>query len=317
MTCFRPKTDPVSRLQNQANVIQIKIDCPTRHLFEARMLFARTSATTLHVRENIPHQQVPRFSREPGRQIRSVDLRNLTAIDYAQKISFWSARVFGGAHKLEKLRFVWPKTDELGGNPFDKCIRGLSPTRHTLRELTILPDATYGGPNNTSWMSVDFSTFPALKILRIPALALFEAVSCCSLKGHYERAKWEDRGDITHLLPPNLRELEMWFKYPSGIFATGQIYLSWVPELPEHEMMRRSAWILALLQMQSLRKVRLSEILCAHIAACESVVKAGGWPMQKYVLPNVVERAFLGAETVLEIEVLEVERGFNCEFESG
>ena len=212
---------------------------------------------------------------------------------------------------------MWPKTDELGGNPFDKCIRGLSPTRHTLRELTILPDATYGGPNNTSWMSVDFSTFPALKILRIPALALFEAVSCCSLKGHYERAKWEDRGDITHLLPPNLRELEMWFKYPSGIFATGQIYLSRVPELPEHEMMRRSAWILALLQMQSLRKVRLSEILCAHIAACESVVKAGGWPMQKYTLPDVVERAFLEAETVLEIEVLEVERGFNCEFESG
>jgi hypothetical protein len=46
-------------------------------------------------------------------------------------------------------------------------------------------------------------------------------------------------------------------------------------------------------------------------------VKAGGWPMQKYALPNVVERAFLEAETVLEIEVLEVERGFNCKFESG
>lgn len=281
------------------------------------MLFARTSATTLHVRENIPHQQVPRFSREPGRQIRSVDLRNLTAIDYARNISFWSARIIGGAPKLEKLRFVWPKTDELGGNPFDKCIRGLSPTRHTLRKLTILPDATYGGPINTSWMSADFSAFPALEILRIPALALFEAVSCCRLKGHYERAKWEDRGDITHLLPPNLRELEMWFKYPSGIFATGQIYLSRVPELPEHEMMRRSGWIRALLQMQSLRKVRLSEILCAHIAACESVVKAGGWPMQKYALPNVVERAFLEAETALEIEVLKGERGFNCEFESG
>ncbi|CAN9202097.1 unnamed protein product [Alternaria alternata] len=304
----------LAKVQSIQRLTIFIVDQPDKY---QTMLFARTSATTLHVRENIPHQQVPRFSREPGRQIRSVDLRNLTAIDYAQKISFWSARVFGGAHKLEKLRFVWPKTDELGGNPFDKCIRGLSPTRHTLRELTILPDATYGGPNNTSWMSVDFSTFPALKILRIPALALFEAVSCCSLKGHYERAKWEDRGDITHLLPPNLRELEMWFKYPSGIFATGQIYLSWVPELPEHEMMRRSAWILALLQMQSLRKVRLSEILCAHIAACESVVKAGGWPMQKYALPNVVERAFLGAETVLEIEVLEVERGFNCEFESG
>jgi hypothetical protein len=39
--------------------------------------------------------------------------------------------------------------------------------------------------------------------------------------------------------------------------------------------------------------------------------------MQKYTLPDAVERAFLEAETVLEIEVLEVERGFNCEFESG
>ncbi|KAL1795327.1 hypothetical protein ACET3X_007143 [Alternaria dauci] len=295
-------------LRNQPTIKEIVINCPERRLYNARALFTLASATTLYVRHNTSQRICLMWSSEAAKKIWHVSFENLKSIDYAPIIAPIAAAKFGGTPKPEKLRFTWSTRDSF--IPFDACIQGLVQTQHTLRELTILPDTIYAGTLR-SWKSADFSTFTALEILRVPALALFEPVSCSSLATDDERTVWEDRDDITHLLPPNLRELELWFKHPAGIFATGWKYLSKFQELPEDERMLSFGWILALLQMRSLWKVRLSEVLCNHVAT--DVERTGSCPTHRHTLPDAVGRAFREAETELEIEVLETEgRKLRC-----
>ncbi|CAN9314660.1 unnamed protein product [Alternaria sp. RS040] len=78
----------IHMLQNQANVKQIIINCPARHLFDAEMLFTLESATTLHVRENTPHLKRLGFPRKPGGQICNIDLQNSIPTDYAQELVY-------------------------------------------------------------------------------------------------------------------------------------------------------------------------------------------------------------------------------------
>jgi hypothetical protein len=192
-------------------------------------------------------------------------------------------------------------------------ISRLHATQLTLRELTILPDTTYGGPFYC-WTRAHLRSFTALEILRVPSLALFQQSSGGSLRRNPDRAGFEDRVDIVSFLPPNVQELEMWFRYPSGVFATGERYMQQFKELSEDEQLRGCQWIPALLQLQSLKRVRLTEELCAHLRIRTHSV--GGRPISKYAPPDVVSEAFFEAETDLEIELLEVrEEDLECDFD--
>lgn len=188
-------------------------------------LFGLPTAKTLVVRENTAHPALEHWASPSIKWIDTVNFRNLTSIDYKwctyKTIPYGRAAVkrSGTASQLEKVRFTWYP----GGAPTDGLdigIAGLWGTRHTLRKLTVLPDMCYGGPLRL-WSPARFDGFTALEILRIPALAFFQEESFGGLKDSPNRARFEHWEDITPLLPPNVHELELWFKYPSGIFATG------------------------------------------------------------------------------------------------
>ncbi|KAI4943608.1 hypothetical protein J4E91_009245 [Alternaria rosae] len=175
------------------------------------------------------------------------NFRNLTSINYKwctyNPVTYGSAAVkkAGTASQLERLRFTWYP----GGHPWmglDIGIASLWGTRHTLRKLTVLPDMAFGGPLRL-WSPATFIDFTALEILRVPALAFFQEVSCGGLKDDPDRAGFELRSDITPLLPPNVRELEIWFKYPSGIFATGGLKMPQFQELSEQERLKWFAYV--------------------------------------------------------------------------
>ncbi|KAG9188029.1 hypothetical protein G6011_01952 [Alternaria panax] len=286
-------------LRNETIIKKIIINCPERRLLNIRGLFSLPPVTTLF---------------ESLRQVSSVNFKYLETIDFTAKVTAMTARRLGNAHKLEKLRSTW-----FNGNPLDHvdaCIRGLFRTRHTLRKLTILPDAIYGGPTR-GWRSADFSLLTDSKTLYVPSQAFFEEVSCSGLKRNPRCAELENRSDVTRLLSPNIQELELWFQYPSGIFATGGKYLRQFQELPEADQIRGFGWTLALLHLESLQKIRLSEVQCGHNDNISFVKGVGGWPTRKHTLPDTVRQAFLEAEAELEIEALELrEWKLRCKFEN-
>jgi hypothetical protein len=224
--------------------------------------------------------------------MKNVDFQYLTTVDYRSNLEPVAVGRLCNTIKLEKLGFTYFDGD--GFEYSNGCIKNLYQIRHTLRELTILPDTISGG-RMRGWYKADSGSFTALEILHAPTPALFQGLWCIRWKNHLDRTCFEDRNDITHLLPPNLRELESGFKYSSGTFVTSELYMRQFQESSEHESLRVFGWILALLQLRSLRRIRLSEDRCVHDIAWSK--QAGGWPTRKYTLPCMVGEAFLKAET--------------------
>lgn len=221
-----------------------------------------------------------------------MDFQYLTTVDYRSNLEPVAVGRLCNATKLEKLGFTYFDGD--GFEYSNGCIKNFYQIRHMPREFTILPDTISGG-RMRGWYKADFSSFTALEILRAPTPALFQGLWCIGWKDHLDRACFKDRSDITHLLPPNLRELELGLKYFSGTFTTSGSYMQQFQELSEHESLRVFGWILALLQLRSLRRIRLSEGRCVHDIAWSK--QAGGWPTRKYALPGMIGEAFLKAET--------------------
>lgn len=271
-------------------------------------LFGLPTAKTLVVRENITHAALGYWTAPSIQWFDTVNFRNLTSIDYkwCTYPSIHNGRAAvkkaGTASQLEKLRFTW----YLDGAPtlgLDGSIANLWATQQTLRELTILPGICYEVPQRP-WSPTRFTNFTALRILHVPAFAFFEEMSCGSLKANPNRAGFELRSDITPLLPPNIRELEIWFRYPSGMFATGGTKMRQFQELSEPERLKWFGWILALLQLRSLRRVRMTESLCAHDGGgCKQ--ERSSWPSCKFIMPEVVSETFGKAGVDLEITVLD------------
>jgi hypothetical protein len=168
-------------------------------------LFGLPSATTLIVRENDPQTYLADGYVATLHWVTAVSLRNVKSIDYAcQSCPHGIISKFGTATGLERLRFIWSDMNYVGINA---GIRGFHPARSKLRELTVLPDTTYGGHFHHVFDRADLSSFTTLEVLRIPSLAFFEALACKTLRGDPDRAGFEDRTDIVHLLPPSLRSL--------------------------------------------------------------------------------------------------------------
>jgi len=103
----------------------------------------------------------------------------------------------------------------------------------------------------------------------------------------------------------NVRELEIWVRYPSGIFATGGSRIRQFLELSKPERLKWFGWILALLQISSLRRVRMSESLCAHDGGSWKQERGSSWLSCKFIPPEVVSEAFAKAGVELEIMVLD------------
>jgi hypothetical protein len=275
-------------------------------------IFNLPSVTSLVVRENVLQPVTKDWFAHRLNWINTVNINDVKSIDYTcEYCPPTTIRKLGTATKLETLRFRWYNGDIVG---MDGCVRRLHTTQATLRELTIVSDTSYGRPMQR-WARVDFNAFKALKRLQIPALALFERVSCSTLLRDPTAAGVERRDDSVRFLPPNLQELELSFQYPSGVFATSGRHMRDFQGLSEHEQLQSFDWILALLQLQSLRRVRIVETLCAHLWV--NMRGAGDWPTSKYTPPAMVSEAFLVAGTELEIQLLETrDEGLRCEFES-
>jgi hypothetical protein len=96
------------------------------------------------------------------------------------------------------------------------------------------------------------------------------------------------------------------------MFVIGRRYMQQFEKHSEHVQLRGFDWVLALLQLQSLKRVRLTEELCARLTI--QTQRAGGWPTSKYTPPNMVSEAFVWAETELDFELSRV-REVECEFE--
>jgi hypothetical protein len=237
-----------------------------------------------------------------------VKFGNIKAIDYRKHATFQKVRNFAGVKNLEKLRFTWIDCSPVHG--FFHSINYLYPIRDTLKELTIMHDMKYRQAN-TAWESPILGAFTALRVLRVSSLAFWKGVACSRIG---DSAGLVDRSTITHLLPPNLQELELWFEYPTGIFATSSKSMRQFQEQSEQERVRGFGWILALLQSQSLQRIRLIEHLCVH--QTDPVQPPDGWPTHIYTPPDMVGQAFLEAEMGLEIEVLSVlGEELQCRFE--
>jgi hypothetical protein len=222
-----------------------------------------------------------------------VSFKNLQSINYNGSIKPHGLIKIGTATKLKKLRFkrFMSELSDLNAD-----IKLLHPIAATLRQLTILPDMQYARYYG-NWKEVNFSCFTALEILRVPSVLLFDEPSCRELLMFTHRAGFERRSDVTHLLPPNLLTLELWFKYPSGIFAAGGPFMRQFQELSGLERVRYFDWMVALLQLGSLRRVRMSE----HFVWAERPDRQVNCT---YEPPDVVSGAFCNAGVELEIEVL-------------
>jgi hypothetical protein len=249
------------------------------------------------VRANYEEERA--YPPEEVRLTEFIDFTNLTTVDFTSYCRDHFLAKIGTATRLQKLRFMWRVTGWVG---LDVDFQALTPVRHTLRELTILPDVDYEMWRSV-WGAVNFSTFTALEVLRIPSHALFQQYPCHRLQVNPDHTGFKHRGDITHFLPLNVRHLELWFEYPSGIFAVGGPSMRQFQELGEPKRVRYFDWILSLLQLRSLRQVRMSEGLCFDDKHWPQ--KSGDRSMYKFVPPDVVSSAFCKAGVELEIEGLD------------
>lgn len=197
---------------------------------------------------------------------------------------------------------------------FDRAIRtSLQPVRGTLNVLDIQVPGHCANclgifddqdlPSDVGFLT-DFHEFSALTVLRIPAVAFFENVGCTPPTVGNFASEISDRTSMIKLLPPLLRELEIRFAYPTGVFARGLLYMRLFRGLSEDLQMEGFGWILQLLQKRNLKKLVLNEDHCIHGGGdckqrpCEEHTSA-------YTPPGAVVKAFRTAKTELQIRLLD------------
>jgi hypothetical protein len=186
----------------------------------------------------------------------------------------------------------------------------LSTMKHTLRELDV--DLTLECVTDRMVHPqhiVDFSTWTSLTVLRLPYYAWIESVSymVSEVPGNGDY-RW-DLPPIPSFhtrLPPQLQELSLWFQSPNGVFAIGSLHMASFLASPDRCPTRGYAWILALLERESLRKVQLGEESDWHNPMVQYTRKRNRSATVAFVPPEAVTDAFEAAGVQLEIRVLDL-----------